>query len=86
MSVICVGVRSKSLHRIRVEQRSASAAEGQHMYSRVSVHAAHVPPQQVSHIKNTLNACAVCVSLAAALPFKGTVDKNQDIDCSVPSS
>lgn len=85
ISVICVGVRSKSLHRIRVEQRSASAAERQHMYSRVPVHAAHVPPQQVSHIKNTLSACAMCLSLLSPPFSKATVDKNQDIDYFVPS-
>lgn len=90
ISAICVGVRSKGLHRIRVEQCSASAAEGQHMYSRVPVHAAHVTPQQVSHIKPRPPPQCLCSVLlpCCCTPsplFKGTVDKNQDIDCCVPS-
>lgn len=45
------GVCSESIHRLRAQQCSASTTEGQHMYSRVSVHASHFTSQQVLLMK-----------------------------------
>lgn len=59
--VFCVpGVCSQSVYRLRAQQRSASAAEGQHVHRGVPVHAAHVTPQQVLHAHTAamLTRCA----------------------------
>lgn len=50
------------------------------MYSRVPVHAAYIPPQQVLQLK-TPSMLVQCESSLLTPPIsKGTVDKNQDIE------
>lgn len=63
-----LGVRPQSLHRIWAEQRSTSTAEGQHMCSRVPVHASHLAPKQVIHAQIFRNAHVLCIIFAAAPP------------------
>lgn len=73
VSPIATGVRSQSIHRLRAEQCSASTTEGQHLYSRVPVHAAYFTPKQVSHITTIPPLCIIVVS---APTLKGTVTRN----------
>lgn len=68
-----LGVRPQSLHRIWAEQRSTSTAEGQHMCSRVPVHASHLAPKQVIHAQIFRNAHVLCIIFAAAPPLEGPV-------------
>lgn len=69
------GVRSQSIHRVRAEQRSASTAEGQHLYRRVPVHASHLAPKQVWHRECPRppppRPChpVLCIIFAAAPPW-----------------
>lgn len=72
LSPITTGVRSQSIHCIRAEQRSASTAEGQHMYSRVPVHASHLAPKQVSHM-----LCIIFTAAPRPSLLKGTLDRSE---------
>lgn len=61
------GVRPAGLHRVRAEQCSASAAEGQHVHSRVPVHAAHLAPKQVMRMQDSHDALVLHI-LAVVVP------------------
>lgn len=78
------GVRPAGLHRVRAEQCSASTAEGQHVHSRVPVHAAHLAPKQVmcmqdSHDALVLRILAVVVPAPSHPTPDGTVDRIESI-------
>lgn len=62
------GVRSESIHSLRAQQCSASTTEGQHMYSRVSVHASNFTSQQVLLMKKLKHIHAVHYYSAVLTP------------------